>query len=488
MRYQIQSLALSIQRKGGVRWTRATGWDLTPPPPPPPPPPPSGDITVALVASRTSGPAPLAVHFSAIGTTTSIEGVTDTFRQLLYTFDYGDPGSGTWPISGGSKNSDASGPLGAHVFEAPGTYVVRCTGTRGGSSNYREETIIVTDPATVYAGTNTVFISPSANYAGAPAGAELRTTMPTIASGKRYMLARGESHGALSIPGGVTGTQVMAGGSGAKPIVSTIKVGDEIVPAGTLFPEDVTIEGLRCTGEIIQTAYARRLLLKDIDQPNHSTIALGAAGNYWSENTGGRYGPSLPHLREIFVVGCYSRGTNTTFGFTGDLVQSAMLGCDFMGSQQHTTRVWRAYQAVISHNALRGVSPAGSVHALKMHSSGVDSFVLGSTYGDGNTWATRYVVAYKNLFSDAADNNSFAAVFGPQNAESAEPLEDVIAEANVFARGPAWASDLQLSGRRMTAIGNTQLVGGGAAAVDAPGLHSGGLPVGWTGPYFTDRT
>lgn len=481
MRWHIDGMVLSL-RAGGV-YSRAAGAV-----PPPPPPPPSGNITVSLVASRLSGPAPLAVHFSAVGTTTTIAGVSNAFRQILYTFDYGDPGAGTWPISGGSKNSDVGGPLAAHVFDQPGTYVVRCTGSRGGDSGYQEVTITVTDPATVYAGTNTVYISPSGNYAGAPAGAETRTALPTIASNKRYMLRRGEGHGELNIPGGVTGTQIVAAsGAGAKPQVSTIKVGSELVPEGTLFPEDITIDGLQCAGAIVQTAYTRRLLLKDIDQPNHSQIDLGAASFYWSEALTGRYGPSLPVVREHFIVGCYSRGTNTTFGFTGDLVQSAVLGCDFMGSQQHTARVWRAHQAFIAHNALRGVSPAGSVHALKMHSSGVDDFTIGQTYGDGNSWATRQVVVYRNLFSDATDNNSFAAVFGPQNAQSAEPLEDVIVEGNVFARGSSFVSDLQMSGRRMTYIGNTQAVGGGAAAVDAPGLHADGLPVDWRGPYFNSR-
>ncbi|MDQ7745469.1 hypothetical protein [Hydrogenophaga pseudoflava] len=481
MRWQIDGLVVTLAADGGVR-VRAAGS-----PPPPPPPPPSGDITVALVASRISGPAPLAVRFSAVGTTTSIAGVTDTFRQLLYTFDYGDPGSGTWPISGGSKNSDASGPLGAHIFDTPGTYVVRCTGGRGGSSGYGEVTITVTDPATVFPGTATVYISPSANYSGAPAGAELRTTMPVISSNKRYMLARGESHGALLIPGGVTGTQVVAGGSGAKPLVSTIKVGDELVPPGTLFPDDITIEGLQCSGEIVQTAYVRRLLLKDIDQPSHSKIDLGAASDYWSENLGDRYGPTLPVARDLFVVGCYSRGTNLTFGITGHLIEAAVLGCDFKGSAQHTLRAWSAYHAVISHNALRGGSADGIRHALKMHSSGVATFTPGQAYGSGAAWATSKVVVYRNLFSDATDNNAFAAVFGPQNDGSAEPLEDVIVEGNVFARGSNFVSDLQLAGRRMTYIGNTLAVGGGAADVTAPGLHAVGLPVDWQGPYFNSR-
>lgn len=483
MRWQIGSMVLFLAPEGGLYW-RSLGSGS---PPPPPPPPPSDNITVSLVASRLSGPAPLAVHFSAVGTTTTLSGVTDPFRQLLYTFDYDDPGSGTWPLSGGSKNSDASGPLAAHVFETPGTYVVRCTASRGGESSYDEETITVTDPDEVYAGTDTVYISPSANYSGAPSGAETRTTVPTIVGGKRYMFRRGESYGALDIPAGVVGTQVVAAGSGAKPIVSLIQIGATSVPSGTQFPEDITIENLSCSGEIVQTAYMRRLLLKGIDQPNHASISLGSASNYWAENTGGRYGPSLPVVREHFIVGCYSRGTNSTFGFTGDLIQSAVLGCDFMGAEQHTMRLWSGYRAVIAHNAIRGVSADGIRHALKMHSGGTDTFTLGQTYSGGNTWATSQVVIYKNLFSDASDNNAFSVVLGPQNDTSAEPLEDVIVEENTFSRGSSWVSDLQLAGRRMTYIGNT-VSGGGAAAVDAPGLHAAGLPEGWEGPYFDSRT
>lgn len=451
------------------------------------PPPQSGDITMSLVPSRTSGPAPLAVHFSAVGTTSTLAGVTDPFRQLLYTFDYGDTGAGTWPISGGSKNADASGPLGAHVFETPGTYVVRCTASRGADSSHDEVTITVTDPDVVYAGADTVFVSPSANYAGAPSGALTVTSIPTIVSGKRYMLRPGESFGALNVPHAVVGTQVVAAPvAGAKPIVSQIQVGEAGGPPNSSFPEDVTIEGLQCNGEVTQTAAIRRFLLKDVDLPSGFNITLGSALGYWADPT--RFGPTMPHLREIFLVGLYGRGNTSTMGLTGDLIQSAVLGCDLQSSAQHTARFWRGYQAVISHNAMRGTSSDGIRHSLKMHSSGTGTFVLGSTIGDGDTWATRYVVCYRNLLSDAADNNAFAMVFGPQNGSSAEPLEDVIAEENVFARGSGFTSDLQMAGRRMTYIGNTQLVGGAPAAVDAPGLHSAGLPEGWDSPYFSSRT
>lgn len=486
MRYQINSLALSI-RRGSARWrTLQDMVESEPPPPPPPPPPPSGDITVSLVASRTSGPAPLAVHFSAVGTTTSIEGVTDPFRQLLYTFDYGDPGSGTWPISGGSKNSDASGPLGAHVFEAPGTYTVRCTGSRGGSSGYQEVTITVTDPATVYAGTNTVYISPSANYAGAPAGAELRTTTPPIASGKRYMLRRGESFGALNIPHGVTGTQVVAAGSGAKPVLSSVSIGTGGQAPNDSYPSDVSLVDLSVNGGITQTSAGRRFLFLRVDQPSTLEFNLNSAIDYWSDPS--RFGLSMPYPGEYFLVDCVSAGNTSAAGITGHMFQSAVLGCDFKAATQHTIRFWSANQLLMAHNDISGPSGDGIRHALKLH-AGDDGSLVGTTgtYAGAATFATRRCVIKSNVFSDTDDNNAFAVAVNPENGIVSQPLEDVIVEDNRFRVGPNRVADISLSGRRMTYINNTMLVGGGAANVSAPGLHAEGLPAGWTGPYFSSR-
>lgn len=450
-------------------------------------PPPSGDIAVAIVPSRTSGPAPLAVHFSAVGTTTSLAGVSNAFRQLLYTFDYGDPGSGTWPISGGSKNSDVGGPLGAHVFETPGTYTVRCTASRGAESSFAEVTITVTDPNTVYSGTNTVFISPSANYAGAPAGAETRTTVPTIVSGKRYMFRRGESHGALNIPHGVAGTQVVDAGSGAKPVVSSIVIGTDGLPPNSSFPNDITVANLQSSGDITQNISAQRILLLNVDQPSSSSITFCSAEGYWAETGGGRYGPTMPYSRELFLVGGTSVGNTSAMALTGNMIQSAVLGCDIKGSSQHTARFWFAVELFMAHNDLSGPSSDGIRHTLKIHSNGSLDHAIGSTYAAGTTFASSRNVIANNVFSDTDDNNAFPVVLGPQNDIVDEGLEDFILESNRFKVGPNLVADANLAGRRMTAINNTRYVGGSAASVSMPGLHNAGLPSGWGETYFTSR-
>lgn len=451
-------------------------------------PPPSDDIAVALVASRTSGPAPLAVHFSAVDTTADISGVTDTFRQLLYTFDYGDSGSGTWPISGGSKNSDVGGPLGAHVFETPGTYTVRCTASRGESSNYQEVTITVTDPDTVYSGTNTVFVSPSANYAGAPAGAQTVTSIPTIVSNRRYVLRRGESFGSLNVPHEVSGVQIVASDtSGEKPVLSSVQIGTSSLAPNANFPNDISIVDVSVSGNITQTAAGRKFLFLRVDQPSTLGYILNSAINYWA--TPGQFGTSMPYPGEYFLVGCTSIGNTAAEGIFGHMFQSAILGCDFKSAEQHTVRFWSSNQLFIAHSDLSGPSLDGSRHTLKLH-GGDDGAIVGvtGTYAGASSFASRHNVIANNVISDTDDNNQFAAVIGPENSIVSQPLEDFIVENNRFKRGSMFVSDLQLAGRRMTAIGNTQFSGGAAASVGAPGLHNEGLSEGFNGPYYSSRT
>src|SRR5512145_1297788 len=79
---------------------------------------------ISLVPSRTSGVAPLAVFFDATGTTRS--STFRPFHDVEYRWDFGDPVSGNWQPTDGSRTgrsrNSATGPVAAHVFGAPGTY------------------------------------------------------------------------------------------------------------------------------------------------------------------------------------------------------------------------------------------------------------------------------------------------------------------------------------------------------------------------------
>jgi hypothetical protein len=148
-------------------------------------------ITPSIEASVTSGPSPLAVSFNATGTRHSNSSInTDRFHELLYLWDYDDPGSGTWAPTGKSRNH-MSGALGAHVFE-PSAFTENCGGkacetydvelkVRDGNDNEKSETITISvyDPNST--GVNgwgdsgeTVCISRTADHQGCPAVAAKR--------------------------------------------------------------------------------------------------------------------------------------------------------------------------------------------------------------------------------------------------------------------------------------------------------------------------
>lgn len=137
----------------------------------------AGAITLpsmAAVPSRFTGVAPLAVFFDATGTTATAAPARP-FHDLEYRWGFGDPAGGaTWANgsrAGVSSKNSATGPVAAHVFETPGTYVVNLTvldGTNTVSNSCVQ--IAVQDPDVVFAGANTICFSTSGNFTDAPAG------------------------------------------------------------------------------------------------------------------------------------------------------------------------------------------------------------------------------------------------------------------------------------------------------------------------------
>lgn len=82
--------------------TNTTGGSTTTPPPTTTTT--NGAISLRLAASRVTGTAPLAVHFDASDTTTTIAGV-QPFHDIRYEFNFGDDRGQNWTISGLSKNT-----------------------------------------------------------------------------------------------------------------------------------------------------------------------------------------------------------------------------------------------------------------------------------------------------------------------------------------------------------------------------------------------
>lgn len=165
----------------------------------------NANITASVSPSRTTGVAPLYVNFDATATTSTLS--TNPSHELFYATDFGDYSAGVWAngvqSSGLTSKNAGYGPVTGHVYETPGTYTVQMVVTDGVNTATKTGTIVVQDPNTVYAGTDTICISHSGNFTGAPSGAQQVNTAGNTdmyaawntykASNKRILFCKADS-------------------------------------------------------------------------------------------------------------------------------------------------------------------------------------------------------------------------------------------------------------------------------------------------------
>jgi len=439
-------------------------------PAPSPAPPPAGSLQV----TRTSCTAPCAVLFDATA--------MGDFRAT-YNFDFGDPNSGTWPVSGKSKNSEVGGPIAAHVFNAPAVYTPKVNGVA--------VTVTVADPNVTFAGAKTVCVSPAKDYTGCPSGASQATAYPALPwSGKRVLLHTGESFGAISLLDGNSNLQVGSYGSGAKPIVESVGIGNWR-PSSAAFPTDIVVMDLNVKNQISQSL-GKRVLIQRNDvhlTPRSGGIPLSIGQvDYWYRGDQYRTVPqgAFYNASEIFLVENNALGSDVdtgVAGFWGEGARIAMLGNRFGRYQMHSARFSGLYKGVIAHNEMQGISRDGIRLALKLHSNGVlpyaDTLIADSS--GRSTWASSQIVIGNNLFGNAGDNNDWTVEIAPQNNTVGEGIEDVIVENNRFVHGKKTSTDLVYVGRRITLRGNTAV--GGAKVTTGTDINAE-LPATWMGPNY----
>ena len=465
--------------------------DPTPTPAPPPTttptptPTPSGAVTASLQASRISGTAPLAVLFDATGTTNT-SGL-DSFRQLTYSFDFGDDRGLKWAVDGRAKNTEVGGPIAAHVFDVAGTFNVKVTATDpSGATSTATVTITVSSPDSVYAGTKTVCVSAAKNYAGCPTGASQVTAMPsgTGWNGLRVLFARGEKFGDVSIQDGNAGVQVGAYGSGALPLVNSVGVGDWR-PNTANFATDVTVMDLAVTNTAKQSL-GKQVLFYRLDMTaasNGHGIYTGGI-SYWAASDPYRFVPtsSFYYANQVFVVESNVTGSFTDAGYNyfGDGSQVGFLGNVMGTSKYHTARFTKLRKAIVAHNQLKGINPSGTYHSLKLHSGGLTTYT--DAYKDDAWYSDQVVVSY-NVFGDPSDSNQWTVAVCPENDTYAEGVSNVLVQNNTFIRNSRTSQDLTLGGKQLTYRSN--IVKSGGSLTEGVG-HDGALPSSWKGPYYSN--
>lgn len=144
--------------------------------------------------------APCAVHFDAIGNGGDLSSDPDfdrEFHSLHFEWSFGDPGAGSWSVSGTSKDL-AIGAIAGHLYERPGRYAVVLTvrNPRGESARTRA-TVEVADPDAVFRAADTYcFANDDRDWSGCPLDCREDDNCTVIADFDRALDAGDDCSGA----------------------------------------------------------------------------------------------------------------------------------------------------------------------------------------------------------------------------------------------------------------------------------------------------
>lgn len=410
-------------------------------------PPPSA-ITPVIEVSRSTGVAPLAVTFDALGTTapalTSLP-----FSEIYYAWTFGDTAGGaTWAYGtnpGVALKNEANGPVAAHVFETDGSYTVTCWAfyldsggvLRSGSAT---TSITVTNADTVFSGTNTICISqnslPVQGVNGVPATAAVQqvpnwSTIQTLAQTyKRILLKRGDTwdvNSGVDFNGSNAGPGIIgAYGTGDKPIV-TMNIDGNVLgfPTGVndwrVMDLDITSNGLTyySTSRAINVPGGNNILLlrMDIEKVGRFMVYGGATtttgqGLYIADSVLGPTGRTSPATP---VICLYTEGGG----------RLGVLGSRITGSNDHGIRAQGTALSVISNCDVDGTR-SGS-HPIT---------VRGVPVSVPSVWEGRWtenVVVSDNYVNDSVGGSLAGITCKPVNAQNYEVLRNVLVERNRIA-------------------------------------------------------
>ena len=398
-------------------------------------------ITPAFNASRTTGVAPLAVTFDSIGT------VASTFTSLPYSeveymTNFADERGETWAYGtnpGGNNKNIAYGPVCAHVFEVPGTYVVTQTLRFKNSSDVwvtqtATQTITVQDPNVVFAGTATICISqnslPVVGENGVPIGSAVQqvpnwSTVQTLAQTyKRILLKRGDTWTTTS---GVTLGASHAGpgligayGTGAKPVISaTASMSHIAIESGA---GDWRVVDILMTGASV----AERTWSVGLRTSNATNALFLRTDVKWCWNL-----TNFANSNGVYVVGCdigdvSDQGADHGYANWSEYVSRlTFLGSRLHGSDAHTAR-WQGVDMAICSNTTFDAPKGAPAYAWSMFT------IRGkANSGDLTVWNGLWTesVVVSDIYVEAGVANQYAAFsIAPMHDGSAERIRNVLVE------------------------------------------------------------
>ena len=481
------------------------------------------------LASRYIGVAPLAVFFDATGTTTT-PATPRPFHDLEYQWNFGDVTAGNWSYGAHTFAGDtsylksknrATGPVAAHVYEQPGTYIVSVT-VRDATNTITNACmqISVLDPNVVFAGANTTCVNASgADHTGCPLiGASpapyldsvacvnagrcvTQSDWPTIVNtylgtNKRIMLKGGGSvyTGAAGTSVAVVGPALIgAYGTGAKPVLQTTSVTNFskiIALAGVVSDlrlvdldidgqSDIRREAMASEG----TAVINNLLMLRLDIHN-----IGGGIEIPLEQVAAvPNGIALVDSTVRFILG--GGATSNSHGILVGADNVAIMGSDFNdstgGSAEHMLRMQFLNKAVISSNTIANVQksgPPGNKEMLTIRGPCTTAVAACTPFASlgltGAAAATRFVVTSDNLVK----TNTFAGIQLSQVVSTwPTDIHDVIIERNYLQHVAGSGTGIRVVGNNITVRNNLVDISNGTLD-DHIGIQTSGATAGMAAP------
>ena len=424
----------------------------------------TGVITLPTTfPSRFTGVAPLSVFFDAAGTTATT--TTRPFHDLEYRWDFGDPAGSpvsgtTWSVGskpGVSSRNAAIGAEAGHVYETTGPHTVTLTVTDGTNTVTNScALIVVQDPDAVFAGTNTICFSTSANYTDCPVGAaHVQTSNSATAisnnqnANRRLLFRRGETFtgstsGIINSNGpgivGAYGTSTDAKpyliGPGTRSVIELARGsnGDwrimDLALNGQSSQDGFNV-GVGATGPFNQ-ATLLRLDISGVSSgiaASHWTLVPGDASfDKWAVQDSTVTGIPGCNWEAHYICNWRMYIVGTRWSIQGNYLDGQSNPAGNFSGGSHVFRSEYLANSILSNNTIAG---AGFFqHNIKLH-----AWAWGGGAG-GN--ATAGVYSEKIIIADnkiVGGINPWTVSLGPQDEINDERVRDVIFERNWITSG-----------------------------------------------------
>lgn len=368
---------------------------------------------------------------------------------------------------GNRRNARYSrGPLGSHVFRAPGMYTVRVAVLEpaSGKISFGSVNVNVGDPDTFYSGQATLFVDTSQSYKNAPANAQLfrniddaLTAMQQATTPHRVMLERAQVH-TISSPfdyrppaaSSATSLRIEArDGDGAKPIIragARIPDGDILILDNSVrnVPSSVdtgtVIRGVDFQGSWDPTSLSGRSIdcyvFNGIHSCRHAVIDACDFSDwgrtFFTRNAGGDVPDRTIFFNDVSISGW------TTCGFFGgfDSVLS-FTGCGFVQDVDAITRQTPSTNSTLSPIRITSARMCNLWACDLFSSTGWSAYRSIAAVQPGLRWNTSPAVtgAMLNMQACVVESGRLALSLKPQASRQARRLVNGVVEGNIAISG-----------------------------------------------------